>query len=71
LRNRGGAEPPPVKAAETELPLEVKLAEMHAALARLQTRIREACGPDHEYVKLRADGFPTCPHCHVTGGGMV
>lgn len=53
-----------------KLPYEVRLSVVQAGLARLQQQIREACGPEHEYLKLRDDRPPTCPRCQYTDGGL-
>jgi hypothetical protein len=72
-RSRGGSEPHPLKIQEPELlPLEVRIQEVRAKLARWQERIAEQCpgGPEHHYVQHRAWLPPWCDSCGWTDVGL-
>ena len=50
--------PPPLQ----ERPLEERILEVRAALARLQAKVRDQCPGEHRYV-ARSGGLPCCPEC--------
>ena len=52
-----------------ERPLEERILEVRAALARLQAKIRDQCPGEHRYV-ARSGGLPCCPECGFADVGL-
>jgi hypothetical protein len=52
------------------IPLEVRLAETRAALARWQVTIRDRCPGEHRYVQHVAWKLPWCDACGYTDAGL-
>jgi hypothetical protein len=55
---------------DAEAPLEVRLAETGAALARWQATLAERCPGEHQYVRHRADKPPMCSACGFLDNGL-
>jgi hypothetical protein len=58
--------PPPLH----DRPLEDRILETRAALARLQASIASNCPGPHEYVRHRSDKPPYCKACQVLDNGL-